>query len=284
MSSATTVTDVMALWTQPGALIARKRQARQTIATSAGQWGQDQDSGSVVKRLATCNGNIITGPVDGLICLKGTPTVDKEVEMLEASNSEDDHCRDPLAYRQLTTYLGGSTMSQDAYEERFGVVNKRNPFGGQVWQGLRDGWQDYVQQTNKTWLLGYNVWLGAFAKPLKFSKSVAKMPADRRGLTVDSGDLYPGLFMLTNDQDITVMAAKRAQAEDDDSRPTVICTPTARLSARGEPDAEPETGVARLRIDEDQISNVYMVCLKIMIARPKPWEVNMDWVHLHSWL
>ena len=235
------------------------------------------------------------------------------VLVLHDSDSEDDDDDSRLAYHRLTLYLGGSSMPQATFESRFGRVNGHYPFGKHVWDGLVRGYPEYCRVVAKDWCRQMNLWLGAFAMPENFSKSVARAPAPvgkgHAELVVASSDLYPAVFLLDGNQDRVAFGALSTVEQG----PAIICSKAGGAAlglcdgARGskEPDAEPPAdskaaggnaaggqasdsghqsgdGARFLRLDQRLMGNVYMVCLKIMIAGSRPWEVNFDRVHLYS--
>ena len=232
------------------------------------------------------------------------PKPDLPPLVIHDSDSDDDEDGSRLAYHRLALYLGGSSMSQSAFEVRFGRVTNHHPFGKHVWDGLVHCYPEYCRVVGKDWCRQMNLWLGAFAMPENFSKAVAREPAPvgkrHAELVVASKDLYPAVSLLDAAQDKLALAALSTV----DDGLAILCTKAGGaalgLGSRGsggEPDAEPpatdgcqksvdrapgKSSVRFLRVDQRWLGNVYMVCLKIMIAGSRPWEVNFDRVHLYS--
>ena len=193
-------------------------------------------------------------------------------------------------YDQLRRYLGGNTMLQTKYESIFGAVSRESPFGEFIWDGLLSYFvPGFVENYGSKYLWcgdhqKFLPWLGAYNMPMKFSKAVSRTPIT----TVDglpSAALYPAVFLLTPMQDNFI---KSAFGNCDD--PLVVVGngivdswPSTDVGMdESDTDLESDTDVSHCIVDSSGMGDVYMVCLKIMISGSKPWQVNMDHIHLYS--
>ena len=101
-------------------------------------------------------------------------------------------------FRRLHSVLGpgGTLMSDDRYEEKFGLVSAGRPFGGDVYRGMIEEYKTkYCAVAKKAWHLERcSKFVGTFKPPRNFSKLNAKTQYDE---LEDSFEVrYPAMFFL----------------------------------------------------------------------------------------
>lgn len=191
----------------------------------------------------------------------------------------DDDCppTDAPTWGKLQSYLGGLSQSVAEYEATYGHVNRETPFGCRVWHGLKAELPRYLQI--KQGCQGYVYWFGGFCMPNEFSKAVAKSAADATigKPWLSSGSMYPAVFMLDSRQDAIAGALCLANGVSPNASETAkkIVTADDRL------DPADKRLATYVKLPDD-FGNVYMACLKIIIAWSKAWEVHPTRVHLYS--
>ena len=196
---------------------------------------------------------------------------------------------DVTRFTVLSAHLGGlGMMDITSYEERFGELSDAHPFGNRVWHGLEQALIEYPFMSK---ISGVVPWLGYFISPVLFSKATSAAPvsADCPSLPWVLGNSYPAIFMMTMTQHIELSrvianAGCGGTPDDMDFYDDVELSGRSRLSeSQKVSDAWKIVGGMRIEFDASEFGWVDMLCLKILIAKCRPWNyVHASRMRLHK--
>jgi hypothetical protein len=197
----------------------------------------------------------------------------------------DDEVESCIKFKKLASHLGGLSFDYTVYQQHFGVIKRESPYGDRVWRGMVDQVGIYPF-THRVYRL--QPWFCYFITPEKFSKSTAACPVStmvNRGTEFNEDNSYPAIVFLNEEQHAYLLSlaalcrpGKRPSDGDFfeglqfDGRTAIDSTAIVRASP----------GISNIvHYSPILLAEVDMLCLKILIARCRPWRVHSSWLQLY---
>jgi hypothetical protein len=224
-----------------------------------------------------------------------------DADVGEVAHSDSDSCTttefgDPLTiegrdfarFRKLAAHLGGLPITIWAYEDRFGVISDKSPFGDRVWHGLSELYGACTSYDTFAWL-GYIISPELFSESVSTSPLPAAAAVPRPSMAWLTNNSYPAIFVLDQRQHYclteTVIGPHRVSGHpsDMDFYDKLELRGTTKL-ADVETMSDPWSiaGCTIIEFDSCTFGHVQMLCLKTLIVGSRPWYVHASRLRLYT--
>jgi len=189
-------------------------------------------------------------------------------------------------FKKLAAHLGGLAIDVYHYQSMFGRITDAAPFGENIWSGMSAVYSSNAGYPYMAKIWAEVPWIGYFVSPELFSKSTtaSAVSASAPSRAWTTANAYPAIFILTAAQhkyveDCVLGARPTSSPSDMDFFDNIELNGKTRKV-----DGDPWSiaGKTEIEFDARTFEGVYMVCLKILIAGCRPWNIHASRMRLYK--